>query len=327
MKRTKRLAFTLIELLVVIAIIAVLIALLLPAVQQAREAARRSQCKNNLKQMGLALHNYHDAFSVFPPGGTTCNPCSAYSSANNGHLMTADILPYMDQAAIYNRLNWRVPGYAYYTGVQDAAHEAALLTKIPAYICPSSTTKTLYQYGTSGPALTFTQESTQYVPIAGSFNTLSGFTANSQGGLFNKNSKKGVRDITDGASNSMIVGEYSGRAKGVGGVKQSEASATDRFNMNPWYGFYDSGATSEQPYNAYKTIRYAPNLYWDNTAGQAPSSIPDTNRNDQSLKSEHTGGVHILLGDGAVRFISENIALPIYYNLADISDGNTVGEF
>ena len=153
MKRMKSLGFTLIELLVVIAIIAVLIALLLPAVQQAREAARRSQCKNNLKQMGLALHNYHDAFSVFPPGGTTCNPCSAYSSANNGHLMTADILPYMDQVAIYNKLNWRVPGYAYYTGVQDAAHEAALLTKIPAYICPSSTTKTLYQYATSGPGL------------------------------------------------------------------------------------------------------------------------------------------------------------------------------
>ena len=88
--------FTLIELLVVIAIIAVLIALLLPAVQQAREAARRSQCKNNMKQMGLALHNYHDTFTVFPPGGT-----SVAANLNTGHNMFADILPYFDQAAIY----------------------------------------------------------------------------------------------------------------------------------------------------------------------------------------------------------------------------------
>src|SRR6188768_3507660 len=126
--------FTLIELLVVIAIIAILIALLLPAVQQAREAARRTQCKNHLKQMGLALHNYHDAHQVFPPGATSCIPCAAYQTdGRTGHALYADILPYMDQAPLYNRLNWVIPGYAYYSPSIDLNHENAVKTVIPAY--------------------------------------------------------------------------------------------------------------------------------------------------------------------------------------------------
>ena len=320
MKRTKSLGFTLIELLVVIAIIAVLIALLLPAVQQAREAARRSQCKNNLKQMGLAIHNYHDTFTVFPPGGTSCL-CVAYQTGGIvGHSMYADILPYLDAAAVYNKLNWRIPGYAYYSPSIDAAHEAAVMTKIPAYICPSSTTKTLWIYGSSAQAAMFTQESSHYAAIAGSVRptSLNGRTYISSGGTFYKNSKKGVRDMSDGASNVMMVGEYSGRAKGVGGVKQTEAEALSNVQPIPWYGFYEGDTAGAITYHGWKTIQWAPNLYWYNVG---------STYNQQSLKSEHTGGVHILLGDGGVRFLSENINLPTLYNLADIADGNATGEF
>ncbi len=321
--RTKK-AFTLIELLVVIAIIAVLIALLLPAVQQAREAARRSQCKNNLKQIGLALHNYHDTYTVFPPGATSCKPCAAYQTdGRTGHAMYGDILPFLDQASMYNQLNWVIPGYAYYNPSISVAHENVVKTKVPVYICPSSTTKTLFVYGSSGSAAMFTQETTHYVGIAGSARaaSLAGRDYVGSGGTFFKNSKKSLRDMTDGASNSMIVGEYSGRAKGTG-TKQDESSAMDRVNPVPWYAFYETDGASAQTWHAHKTVAYGPNLYW-----YSGGSTVSTPINQQSLKSEHVGGIHILLGDGGVRFISENIFLTTYFNLADISDAQTMGEF
>ena len=325
MSRKRFNGFTLIELLVVIAIIAILIALLLPAVQQAREAARRTQCKNNLKQIGLALHNYHDVHLVFPPGATSCKPCSAYQvDGRTGHSLYADILPYLDQAPLYNRLNWVIPGYAYYTPSQDINHENGVRTKIPAYICPSSTTRTLFVYGSSGPSAMFTQETTHYVGISGSARTeaLGGRSYCSSGGAFFKNSKRGLRDCLDGASNCMVVGDYSGRAKGANGVKQDESSAMNTINPVPWYGFYETDVASAQTFHAYKTVAYAPNLYWWSGA-----SVISTALNQQSLKSEHTGGIQVLMGDGAVRFLSENIHLNTYFNLADIGDGQTVGEF
>src|SRR5262245_37668204 len=107
----RRRAFTLIELLVVIAIIAVLVALLLPAVRQAREAARRSQCKNNLKQLGLALHNYHESCLVFPPGGTSCTGPLCVYGPSAGHSLFASILPYIEQGPLYNKFNWGYGGF------------------------------------------------------------------------------------------------------------------------------------------------------------------------------------------------------------------------
>jgi len=320
MSRTKFRGFTLIELLVVIAIIAILIALLLPAVQQAREAARRTQCKNNLKQIGLALHNYHDTFTRFPPGSTSCIPCAAYQyDGRTGHAVYADILPYLDQAPLYNRLNWIIPGYAYYSPSIDLAHETAVRTKIPAYICPSSTTQTLWIYGAGANAAMFTQQQTHYVAIGGSARpeALNGRSYISRGGTFIKNGDKGLRDMTDGSSNCMVFGEYSGRAKGATGVKQTEAEANSTVNGMPWYGFYETDGAGAVTFHAQKTVAYAPNLYW----------YPTVLYNQQSLKSEHTGGIQILMGDGAARFLSENISLTTYFNLADISDGLTVGEF
>ena len=128
MKRNRSHGFTLIELLVVIAIIAVLIALLLPAVQQAREAARRTQCKNNLKQLGLALHNYHDAFSVFPFGkGASYNGAAAYARWSQ-HAM---LLPYIDQAPLYNSINFSAP--------PETPGMGGVINFMPAYVSPTGT--------------------------------------------------------------------------------------------------------------------------------------------------------------------------------------------
>lgn len=320
MIRSKKKAFTLIELLVVIAIIAVLIALLLPAVQQAREAARRSQCKNNLKQLGLALHNYHDALLVFPPGGTTCNPCSKYNG-KSGHNWQASILPYIDQAAIYNKLNWFMTGWPNYGtgGSADSVHDTIIQTVIPAFLCPSSPLATYQGYGGTPNSGTYPwlagEAATNYVGIAGA--TPSTSPKQSRAGTFFINSKINTAKITDGTSNTMVVGEYSGLAKGQPKLSNDTAGGTGYCNTSPWAGFYDDGVTYSQ--NAgYKSVYFPPNTKWLGNGADY---------NTQSLKSPHTGGVHILMGDGAVKFLSDSISFATLQYLADIADGNVVGEF
>ncbi|MDB5341200.1 MAG: hypothetical protein JWN70_6819 [Planctomycetaceae bacterium] len=303
MKHLKR-GFTLIELLVVIAIIAVLIALLLPAVQQAREAARRSQCKNNLKQIGLALHNYHDSLKYFPPGVATCNPGLGYAGwrggGATGHSLLASILPYVDQAPIYNRLNWSVLGVDYDNSAGDAAHSLAIQTILPVYLCPSSTTSSLLTYNLA------VQGASNYAGISG---TTPSTAATS--GTFFKNSSVSIAKMIDGTSNTMIVGEYSGLA-----TNQTPTQAVDRLVGITWFGSYDDLATYSI-FGAVRTVAYAPNaLFYSNT-----------NMHNSSLKSQHVGGFHALMGDGAVRFISTNVFLQTLFNLADVADNNVIGEF
>ena len=137
---SRRTAFTLIELLVVIAIIAVLIALLLPAVQQAREAARRTQCKNNLKQLGLSLHNYHSSFNCFPFGQETGNSCPGNINFNEWSAIS-QLLPYFDQANIYNQINFSTGISANYACNPDTTNNAPVFIEIPALRCPSDPQK------------------------------------------------------------------------------------------------------------------------------------------------------------------------------------------
>ena len=310
-----RKAFTLIELLVVIAIIAVLIALLLPAVQQAREAARRSQCKNNLKQIGLAMHNYHDTVRVFPPG----NAVQAYGvgytnwrgNGNIGPNLCAFILPYLDQAPLYNRFNFDAMAVDIDNTSGDPVQFAIVKTILPAYLCPSSSTDSLLTYnGYVGQ-----QGATHYVGIAGS--TPSATPATS--GMFYKRSSVSIAKITDGTSNTIMVGEYSGVCKGTAiGTVQTNAQATDRRTGTTWYGTYDDGAGT-MIWGPYKTVTYSPNSFYNTSYS--------SNQFNQSLKSQHVGGVHALMADGSVRFISENIQLQTLLNLSDIADGNVIGEF
>lgn len=310
--RRSRSAFTLIELLVVIAIIAILIALLLPAVQQAREAARRSTCKNNMKQFGLALHNYHDTHKTFPPG------CSTQQDSNTGFnwAWSVYLLPFLDQGPLYNSLN---PGT---NQVTDATGTAALLADmkkpLPAFRCPSDT----------GPAL----QSDANRLIDGQALTLSNYPAvNSSAeirplatdvdGAFYPNSNVQIRDITDGTSQTCAVGERAWELPRSSGTPFA-ASAANAFAMEGNNGNQDDQGMVEVA-----------------GGGERRINCTDSSECVRGFSSRHTGGVHFLMFDGAVRFVSENINhLPdtaqvvpnvnsTYERILGINDGQTVGEF
>lgn len=319
--------FTLIELLVVIAIIAVLIALLLPAVQQAREAARRSQCKNNLKQIGLALHNYHDTHKVFPPGMIGSDVKSG-SELTGGHptyvVSTASkrvgtgwgwgtfILPYMDQSPLYNQLN---PG-----GLMDTSNATTLgllRTVLPAYLCPSDGNRNPSQ---NAQAAVYMGGSGTGVAIG-----LSNYVASSnnadvvcytQGvGIFSPNSNIGLRFVTDGSSNTFLAWERDTQQH----TASTTARPTERHMGSNW-----AGATAPDCYN----INYQANQ----VLGQLQPTYAEINgsatRDDtRSPSSMHEGGIHVVLADGSVRFISENMSLATARELISYASGITVGEY
>ena len=305
MKSMPRKGFTLIELLVVIAIIAILIALLLPAVQQAREAARRTQCKNNLKQLGLAMHNYHDVNLCFPPGYINQNPTNWMSEWG----WATYLLPYIDQAPLFNLLE---VGNGLGNGsMQSAAHDGTTNTvlglttmnqPIVAFRCPSDTAPAANTArGHAGMDMT----TSNYVGINShndSWYTRTNGTSPS--GTFSENSRARIRDYTDGTSNTIVIGERSWQS-GSGIV----------YNAAIVWG------TSEVNIGA----NIARNL----------RTINDSQDNHSALASNHEGGVQVLLGDGAVRFISENIdnnsttagVDSTYDRLLSKSDGQVVGEY
>jgi len=319
--------FTLIELLVVIAIIAVLIALLLPAVQQAREAARRSQCKNNLKQIGLALHNYHDVHRCFAPGwiqmqnasGYTVNPSPTglqiYASDSPAWGWGAFLLPYIDQAALYAE----TIGKQIRLQDVDGAGQLAM-TPIPTYRCPSDTGPTVR--GTDATLLR--TATSNYAGSAGhryltsdtnAANNAAGGKPGETTGLFWGHSKTQLRDIIDGASNTIAVGEAAYVQHGV------------VFGAKVWAGCQKAGDTE-----CIDDIL---------ASGRAPinTSSSDINVRHESFNSLHAGGAHFVFADGSVHFISENI----YYNtngdsntsvadstyeyLLSREDGQVIGEF
>lgn len=308
MKCSRR-AFTLIELLVVIAIIAVLIALLLPAVQQAREAARRSQCKNNLKQVGLALHNYHDTANTLPPGWIAVPTAPGNTNANAlkwgwGTM----ILPGIDQAPLYNNLqtfsNGTLTGFNAIMTSFPANGNTALQTALPALRCPSDTGGNIVTWG-SFPTTMFGRSN--YPGVFGS----SFATYPSGNGTFFQNSRNNFSNFTDGLSNTVIVGERRSPGTSSGGAVGGDTI---------WAGIGDEipGTTMGS------ALALGENASAMNTYG---STFPPPNNRLSGFGSLHVGGCHFLMGDGAVRFISENINTNTYAYLAAINDGNVIGEF
>ncbi|WP_417388542.1 DUF1559 domain-containing protein [Gimesia sp.] len=297
--------FTLIELLVVIAIIAILIALLLPAVQQAREAARRSTCKNNLKQLGLAIHNYHETHRVFPPGycGDPNNSCSVVDSSNNGWGWGAFILPFIDQANLYDQLGvgqvkqavCSVP-----TGAQAAATVGSAdlqKTPIPVFMCPTATDPTINPGRVSGG-----HAKSNYAGVAGidwtGVDSTTGFKA-----IFVDGTKfvTRLRDFIDGSSNTFAIGEKYRRD--IDGTLTSQVAG--EYYGAVWVGI-------------------APDVRAANVVGQlAPtgSSYAVNGGSVNAFASQHAGGAHFLFIDGRVQFISENMDQDKLSAIATGNDG------
>ncbi len=341
----RRRGFTLIELLVVIAIIAVLIALLLPAVQQAREAARRSQCKNNLKQLGLALHNYHDVYNKFPIGNQWQN--------GFGPSFYAGLLPYMDQAPLFNRLTFN-GSHTGWTGAGGGsagnANGAQINTSaIPTIVCPSSPMDALIQDGNGGAR----QTGACYVGISGAVDEdrtsaaapaadTDGFTelrqvgggnccaTNSQngfysaGGLLVSGEAIGMHQNTDGTSNTMILGETSDFATDAAGARYDIRGSYP----HGWLmGTSGNGRTTgwngpvDRKFNL-TTVRYQPGTKNYNLPG-----VHDNHGPNNPLISAHTGGTHGLFADGHVQFLSNNMNMRNLKFLCTRDDGNAVGEF
>jgi prepilin-type N-terminal cleavage/methylation domain-containing protein len=287
--------FTLIELLVVIAIIAILIALLLPAVQQAREAARRSQCKNNLKQIGLALHNYHDTANGLPQGWIGVNPAGQpFVDGANGWGWAARILPQMDQAPLYNTLNFSLP-------MVDPVHANARTTVLPIYRCPSDVGLPVWTITDSGGSPLAQLAAANYV---GSFGISdvdycagqpAPFRCDGEGAFYH-NSFIRLSAFTDGTSNTFLTGEH----------KSSDA--------NDWHSTW----LGVVPFGDDAFVRIVGTA--DHTPNHPSNHIDD-------FSSHHVGGAHFLMGDGAVRFVSANIDEGIFKGLATRAMGEVVGEF
>ncbi len=327
---SKSRGFTLIELLVVIAIIAILIALLLPAVQQAREAARRSQCKNNLKQIGLALHNYHDVHNTFPPGHVSAlgNPSAASHLAGTvGYAWSTFILPFMDQAPLYNTLDvgngatW-VPIHdsdaaGQSTAVVPAAAKPAAITVLPAFICPSDAS------GERNPA--YGNNSKSNYPAVFGATTSSADTGTDAAaadlnsgtayGMFGYNSKTLIRDITDGTSNTFMVGERHATTSGVPNTNTGAIWLAPIANYTPASGI--APTTAGIPGNRSGVA----------VLGSVNSTLRLNVTTAGSFASIHEGGSHFLMADGAVRFVGENVESNTLERLAQKADNQVVGEY
>lgn len=294
--------FTLIELLVVIAIIAVLVALLLPAVQQAREAARRSSCKNNLKQMGLALHNYHDTHNRLPPAWVDWDGVWA-SPLRAAHANVA-ILPFLEEnnvAELYD-----------YNERWDHANNQDLATQMPnVYQCPSTPGA-----GDVEPNSGF--QTSDYTYIRSDTGWITDPAPNQS--MFEQNRFPMFRDVIDGMTNTIMTYESAGRTKSW--VYGQQTGAPSWFNGD--YRSWTGNLNSQWFYTASFTLDPAggePSVTWF-----VGSEVINTH-NWGSPYSFHTGGIHIGLADGSVRFLSENIDLDTVSALTSMNGGEVVGEF
>ncbi len=308
--RPRRQGFTLIELLVVIAIIAILIALLLPAVQQAREAARRTECKNHLKQIGLAMHNYHDAHNCFPFGWGGTGP----ASGSPRYSAISQLLPYFDQAPLYNTINFSLP-------LVDPVNTPARMTEIPMLRCPSDFANTQPQSGGA----------TNYMANKGNSHL---WQDTNQNGIFFYLKSVRFRDIIDGSSSTAAF---------------SERMLTDGNNgvVSPDEDVFLGTGTPTTPDEAIQMC-YATDI--TNLANQFPifMGAPWINGQHTYLhvdvpnrrscgffpfeatmpaSSRHEAGVHVLLCDGSVRFVSENIDLRTWRGIGSRNGKEVLGEF
>jgi prepilin-type N-terminal cleavage/methylation domain-containing protein/prepilin-type processing-associated H-X9-DG protein len=343
MGRVERRGFTLIELLVVIAIIGVLIALLLPAVQSAREAARRSQCINNMKQLGIALHNYHTANDSFPMGASNVLPGDGTGTPNgwNNWSAYALMLGYIEQGSIYNALNFNIPALYPSRFPATAANTTVYDMRIATFLCPSD------------PESGRIRICNYNLCLGASTNGLSSNT----NGIFSNLVARGVRDIVDGTSNTIAIGEIivgatnNGnftRQNGVDATYPSGSMLAEAFSnpqlvnqalaacMDRWktstaansftnrggerWGWGTTGVTM------FVTI-VTPNSKqwggWRSCRHQCPGCGADAAQISNAT-SFHPGGVNICMGDGSVRFIKDTVNQNTWWALGTRAGNETV---
>ena len=280
--------FTLIELLVVIAIIAVLIALLLPAVQQSREAARRTQCKNNLCQIGLAIQNYEMAHNVLPPGSV--NPTGPIRSEPIGYHMSwaVQILPYLEQQNVFRSIDFAVGAY-------DPRNEKWRKIIIPSYLCPSDFRHSTGDQGSSPSNFAGVQHDVE-APID-----------HGNHGVFVLNLAVPMDSVTDGTSTTLFVGEKALQPDELGWISGTRATLR---NGGEKVNLHLMALRNQFPFQ-----------------GQPDKPTTITTEYVGGFSSHHTGAAHFVVGDGAVRYINENIEQAVYRRLTNRSDGEPVGDF
>lgn len=339
-KRARKRGFTLVELLVVIAIIGILVGLLLPAVQAAREAARRMQCSNNVKQLSLAMHNYHDAHKQFPLGVMWRGPGNLRNNST-GWAWTAMILPYIEQAPLYNNLDFRIPPFdPSNTSPASVRNEEAIKTPLPFARCPSDPAPATERTPVAGTEVEWATAS--YSGNAGGFNgSQNGNHGTRSNGILMRTQGRhdiAFRNITDGSSNTFLVMESAWF------ITRTREPRVGIIGRKRWYG------------------SMLENRNWSGTSNRQlcegrwrmnpPPTLGNANIR-RAASSLHTGGANFGLADGSVRFVSENIEhtartwgqrnnpnrndpydiqnggqrYGIYQRLWSVNDGLVIGEF
>ncbi|NLE39506.1 MAG: DUF1559 domain-containing protein [Pirellulaceae bacterium] len=312
-------AFTLVELLVVIAIIGTLIALLLPAVQSTREAARRLQCANNLRQLGLAMHNYHEARGCFPPsyasqvggGDVHGSPDPITRDAGPGWAWGAILLPYLEQETLDSLFNYDLPCW-------HAANQAVVRTHVALFACPSAvgneTPVEVVDQGGSRVLATFARSC--YAVSAGREGPW-GFTLDDYAGLadgpFYRNSAVRIRDIRDGTSTTVFIGEHHPALSDktwVGVVPGAWVHPKPDYDFSP----AETAATLVNVHSGPCRVEDPPVIHPPNSPLYAVCQ----------MFSQHPGGCNVMLGDGSTRFVSEFVHLPTWAALCSIDGGEVV---
>lgn len=307
---TRRRAFTLIELLVVIAIIAILIALLLPAVQQAREAARRTQCKNNLKQIGIALHNYHDTHSRFPSasvnGRNNLPGCGGWVRFS-GYSWRVMILPYIDQAPLYNQFDFRTSALHGCLGGGGSQPNWNQIrnTIIPGFICPSD----------PHPAQRSGWAGANYVAAvrARGDNSHGNTTHRDLGAITRAGTR--MADFVDGTSNTIMVGEvFRGKDffRTSGGGNNQNGNRSHRWVESTGWGQVNAGVRVDNslpndPNNPHKFVQVRRINDDQRDEVSWTDAVNGGNTGHRPMSSLHVGGAQAILADGSVKFISENV--------------------
>ncbi len=301
----QRRGFTLVELLVVIAIIGILVALLLPAVQAAREAARRMSCGNNLKQIGLGLHNYHDTYKRFPPGGITLGACCGTQSLSNWAIM---ILPYVEAQTLADRYNNNAAN-------EHSSNQFVRESNLEVYNCPSDIHAGKLEMPESGPGAGLNYRHGSYRCMAGRSNG-AGWWDNEDWTAIGQPGWKGVlhtignnirtaeslATVTDGSSNTLAVGEMTTRTRSRRGTF--------------WAYTYTS-------YNSSDAVPEARTLLADYDKCVSIGGAGADNTCKRSWGSFHPGGLQFTLCDGSVRFLPRTIDMNVWVAAATIGNNET----